>query len=213
MPQNNTIPPDICPVMYTLDMKRGKKSTGDQKIQWCSVTPVFPKEAYLTIVMFADRNTLKLTAIYPLETIDEQLESVCAYARDVVPKLEEGNPDYVAMRTITVFPLVFDRNYPLRREFWESPDVDFSPSSRVNQFAKISKLPEAYDVLVTPSGKTKRVWILRAATAFLKNTSDAAIEQFMLHSNWPVMQTAKYAAIYHLQKPIFLDWETGTPVT
>ncbi len=194
-------------------MKRRKKISERKEIAWCSKTPVFPKEAYVTVVLFADRKSQELTAIYPLESIDETLESACSYAQDVIPKLEAGNPEYAAMRTMSVFPLVFDRTYPLRREFWESPDVEYSPASRVSQFAKISKFPEAYDVLVTPSGILKRKWILRAATALLRQTPDAVIEQFMLHTNWPVLQTAKYAALYHVHKPIFLDWQTGQPVS
>ena len=182
--------------------------TDAKKIPWCSIDPAFPERAYLTVVMFAEKNG-SLAAIYALERIVTTPEDAVSYAAKTIPELEKGNPEYMAMQTLSVFPISLSSRYPLRREFWESPDVRFSPQTRTGQFAKISKFPEAYDILVTPWELSKKQPSYLAAMALLRSTGEGVIEQFMLHSDWPVDPLAKFAAVYHMHPPEFYNWMTG----
>jgi hypothetical protein len=78
---------------------------------------------------------------------------------------------------------------------------------RLRLFKKAADKPELYKLLVTPSF-LEETWTFEAALPFFISSPLTLIERFMLSSDWPVAQEAKFSAFYTFGKPLRFNWRT-----
>ena len=182
------------------NMKTGKE-------KFCYLTSAFPKSAFMLMIIICKKaDPDKAILIYPSQeifpTIDEAIANV---SKD--EKLFKEHDDLFVKNTAILIPLTFENHYPLRREFWDGETYDFSLADRVSAFVRASVSPDLYQVLVTPVLINKK-WQFTAPLPFLPTEDNKTVDQFMLHSNWQVDVRAKYAGIYKMEKPEYIDLET-----
>ena len=178
-----------------------------RKEKFCYLTPPFPKSAFMIMLSISKKsNPYKTILFYPSKeifpAINDALENV-VYDKKAFIKVDDLYFQDVAL----LIPLTFESLYPLRREFWDDEIHDFTFTDRVAAFIKASVSPDLNQVLVTP-GLFGKKWRFSAAVPFLPTADNKTLEQFMLHSNWPVDERAKYAGIYKMEKSVYINLKT-----
>lgn len=183
---------------------------------YCSIDPPFSHTGYVIIIrnVVNDRDTYEFAFDYIAPKIADVPLFIQEY-KDEILRLGER----IELRhTCVLLAVTLSRRYPLRREFWLQPTEEFSFDQRSDLFVRALAAPAMYSLLVTPNtSEGDDRWRYSAAMPFLNTTPEASIEQFMLHSTWPVSEMAKNAAIYTLSEVREYDWVaknfTNTPPT
>jgi hypothetical protein len=171
--------------------------------KYCSVDPKYPISGYVVMLMVT--TSQNNTVMYPLYQIYTSLDEVVVDIEEYKKILTEGESVSQVSDICFLFPLTFDRRYSLTREFWMNPDIAYTPSHRISAFMQVISKPELFSLLVTPSKQNRR-WRFMAALPLFTNQDDASVRQFMLHSDWPVDESAKYAAVYRIEKMQVYNW-------
>lgn len=178
--------------------------------EFCTIDPPFPVSGFAALLLVSAGGGEK--TFIPYDHLVPSLEQVASGAHVYMHHIEEEDDSIAVEDVCVVMPVVLDRRYPLRREFWESPDSDFGMREQAMPFLKACDMPEMYSLLVTPYLSEEGLWQFRAALPILNTTPDISLERFMLHSTWPVSEQAKYAAVYRLSVSRIFNWATGQVV-
>lgn len=185
----------------------------DKTIQFCTKQVEYPKEGYAVILYLI--NSEKQNIVYPHSQVFPTKEHIktelLAFRKDM-----QDSHGVTLFETCLLMPVFFEADFPLRPEFWEHPDTDYTHNDRRSTFLAASVNAGLHKLLVTPSKTKKEGWQHLAALAFPVSTPMQTLEQFMMTSNWPVEETAKNAAIYTFGEPRMYDWllkqETGAKI-
>ncbi len=179
------------------------------KTAYCSVTPQFPKEAFMAFMHLTyEQHTV---AFVPLHFIFTSLAQVQESAGQLE---EQTTTTRVIVENHAIFlPLIFEELFPLKRAYWENPLVTYSNDSRLTLFTNALTHFPLYKVLVTPWKLTKKREEFASAIPFYRSATDSDIQKFMLTSDFPVDEKAKYSALYTLGEPFAADWETGERIS
>lgn len=131
---------------------------------------------------------------------------------DMITYIQEWNREKTnalnIVDTSVIVPITLQRLYPLKREFWENPSVHYDAFDRLKGFWNAVERPNFYQLLVTPLWVNKELFF-HAAIPFYVSSTDRDIESFMLTSDYPVDERAKFAALYTLGIPLRFNWKTG----
>jgi hypothetical protein len=163
----------------------------------------FPKEAFLGFIF-------TIVDGYPLFVPLTYLHGTLADVQKAVSETKRLSKNGKEVKEdIVVFPIVFDRHFPLRKEFWDNPTEDYTVEDRIKSFIELLKNEQFIEILITPllgkKGKVK----FHTACCFTLGTPKSTVDNFMLKSNHPVETSAKYAAFYRPKTPFILNLNTG----
>lgn len=174
---------------------------------YCSKVARFPKEAYLNYVFYAKDEDIVM--LYPFEVVYPSIttlqNSMKKYAFDWNKEIANGME---IIDVSIIVPITLETLYPLRKEFWDNPTYHFDDLDRFRGFWRAAAKPSFYKVIVTPQWIGTRV-SFQAIIPFYITATRKDIDTFMLYSDYPVDEAAKYAAIYTIGTPLRFNWRTG----
>ena len=174
-----------------------------QEIKFQSIKVKFPKNLYLGTMWIVGSNNKLL--IYPMHELQSSAKATLTAARKVYDQLI--NEGYKVLDHIIFTKLTFLQNLPLKKEYWENPQVNFHEVHRMVQFSKLFDNYSAYKLLITPvDAKTNK---FNAAVPFLISADTKDVESFMYSSDWFVDPLADISAFYRLDRPLSLNLLTG----
>lgn len=171
--------------------------------KYCYRTPKFPKASYLVFVLIKVGE--EVVHLHPFYLLEKSLSEIAMDVRLIRDEYE--SEDFLIDDVVIVIPLTFHSFFPLKRSFWKRPSLPYTPDMRANEFAKILEYEDLFRILITPSLTEVNEEVFAAAMPFYKNTSEKDIERFMYMSDFPVDETAKFAALYEPQKPFDFKWK------
>jgi len=186
--------------VYNIKMKQAGK-----KQKYCYRIPKYPLRAFMAYFYLIDQSNNKL--FYPNTQIFTKVSEIADEAYFLEENLNSTN-NFTVSDKVIIMPIILDRLYPLEERFWQKPTIHYDYSDRISMFIKILDNYYMYKLIVTPMRSKNKTQFV-AAVPFFISTLDKNLEQFMLYSDFPVDESSKYAAIYELQKPLFLNWQTG----
>jgi len=175
--------------------------------KYCSLDPDFPEHAFICTLILNKEN--KIRAPFFLNQVYTNLKELGTEINKISSELV-SKPGWQVEENALITEITFVKLYPLKREYWGKPLLDYTFESRDQNLEAALLKPEMHFLLVTPSLfiEKDKSWYLTAPIAFLKSASDKTIEKFMLTSNWPVEERAKSAAIYHFSHDLLYNWQT-----
>ena len=183
-------------------MEAMKKET-----KYCTYSPNFPEKAFVVIVHLAHKLLSRdYVRNYPLINLVPSLDEVVRDISDF-SKYANKTGELIVENICTVVPVTFNSLYPLRKEFWMSPTQHYDPQERIKLLMQAISKFEMYKLLATPY-EEDRIETVAATIPFYLSADDSLIEKFMLTSDWPVDNKAKYAAFYLFNKPQSFNWMT-----
>ena len=174
-----------------------------------SVDVEFPDKAYAVYIIAEDGE--RNPKVYPLTPIFYTLEEVAFYIRESEEHFLESE-DYSIQESALLLPLHLEKLWPLKEEYWHAPSQHYDGLDRIRLFMEVPKQYQLYKLLVTPSGIDEEHNVfLDAALPILASASasDKLLEEFLNRSDYPVLETAKNAALYSFGIPFRFNWQTG----
>lgn len=175
--------------------------------KYCFLEPEFPQYAFICTLIFNKED--KIRGPFFLNQIYTNLKELGTEVKKIAGDLAK-KPGWHVEENVLITEITYERQYPLKREYWVKPILDYNFESRDQNLEAALLKSEMHFLLITPSlylDKDK-LWYLTAPIAFLKSATDETIEKFMLASNWPVEERAKHAAIYEFGKDLLYNWQT-----
>lgn len=174
--------------------------------KFCYRTPIFPKHGFIGNIHFKDNN-LHL-GFFSVSTLYTSTSEFCLdmirltkhWRQEVLSHIED---------TAVLIPLVFKEAIPLKKEYWENPNIEMPMSERQRHFNLAITHYSFYEVLCTPYKFKKPYTLLSAAFAFPVTTSKKTLNQFMYSSKYPVLTAANSAALYTCLRPYEINWKTN----
>ncbi len=174
---------------------------------YCSEDVAYPIAANAALLSISRPNGS--IVLYPCRKVHVQIEEIVRDIKELETVLTSDGERYSILESCIILPLRFSRLLALKKEYWSNPTETFADANRSNPFVKSIYNFQMFSMLVTPS-KDGDVWRYLAALPLPNSTSDSLIEQFMLHSDWPVAETAKHSALYSLEQPFVYNWVRHT---
>lgn len=178
----------------------------NKNIKYCSITPSFPKNAWMITIFILSVTEEKVIGTYPLTNLSISFEEISLDIKQLTEYNKKENKIKVG-EFVSILPVAFESLYPLRKEFWGNPSSHFDADDRIRLLREAATQPIFYKLLVTPN-ILNNIWVYSAALPFFISSNNSLIEKFMLTSDWPVTPLAKYAAIYSLGEPKKYNWIT-----
>jgi len=172
-------------------------------IDYCSEDVSYPIVAHAALLSVSRPDGSIL--LFPNRKVHAQVDDIVKDIKELESSLTKDGDSYSILESCVVLPLRLSRRFPLKKEYWSNPTESFTDTSRSTPFVKAIYNPSLYTMLITPS-KEGDVWRYLAALPIPISVSSTVIEQFMLHSDWPVAETAKQCAIYTIEQPFLYDW-------
>ncbi len=171
--------------------------------KYCSEEVTYPLVAHAAIISVSRPDSSVI--LFPNRKVHSLVEDISRDIKELENMLSKDGESYSVLDSCVVLPLHFSRLVALKKEYWANPNEAFSDSNRSNPFLKATYAPTIFNMLVTPI-KEGDVWRYLAALPISVGSSDVVIEQFMLHSDWPVAETAKHCALYSIDQPFLYNW-------
>lgn len=170
---------------------------------FCSEDITYPLLTHAAIISVARPDAS--IVLFPNRKVHIQTEDIVRDIKELENSLTKDGEAYSILESCIVLPLRFSRLVPLKKEYWANPTETFADANRSMPFVKAIYNFSLFSMLVTPS-KEGDMWRYQAALPISVGSSDMAIEQFMLHSDWPVAETAKHCALYTIEQPFLYNW-------
>jgi hypothetical protein len=161
----------------------------------------FPKNAYVCFLWILTRDRVKIPI--PYQYIFTDVEKFREIALNLSAELSQAS--VVILDQSVIVPLKLEELYPLKRKYWKRPTVEYGQWEQMQTFLKALRYWDAYKLVVTPIGVIDNTEYFSPAIPLLVSNIENDIEYFMQNSKHPVDETAKYAAIYSMGKPIGYD--------
>ena len=167
----------------------------------------YPKDAYIAGAFLIDEKG-EVTTVYPFDSVYNSLGEVSEQCRSSFEFNKTINEGWNIHEITIVLPIVFEKHFPLKPEYVVTPPATIKDHHRVALFNEAFTALPLFKLLVTPLfNPYKKAWHFNAAIPFkITASADREIESFMLNSDYPVDERAKYAAIYIFGKPIRYNW-------
>lgn len=175
-----------------------------KKVNYCTKSFAFPLKAYTAYFYLLEGN---INLYYPTTKIYTSITEIITEAK-FIEQMLPTDQDLVIKESAIVIPLNLDRLYPLKEVFWQKPTIHYDHGHRLRLFMKALDYLSFYKLVVTPI-TANNMTIYVGALPILTHAPDKTIETFMLHSDFPVDETSKFAAIYEFGKPLNLNLNTG----
>lgn len=174
------------------------------KPKYCSRIPLYPKSAFMVYFRLSDDTSKFHYPVTQLFTSLTQMRDEAKVLSEIITQRNTLEVDPTAV----ILPVVLDELFPLKEEYWKSPHVHYDYYQRMDLFLRVLNLPSFFRILVTPIHEKNRE-IFVSACPFYAHTGNKLVEKFMLYSDFPVDETAKFAALYRTMKPKEIDWQTN----
>lgn len=172
---------------------------------YCIKIPRYPLKAYIVYYHLKDGFLPKL--YYPIGPIYTDISTIIREAQLFEQNISRQT-NFVVDEKAVVAPLKLERLYELKRTFWENPQLHYDQFHRIDLFTQVLRNFAFYKLVVTPLTYQGKTYFI-SSIPFPVTSTDEDIEKFMLFSDFPVDQQAKYAAIYSFDKPLRFNWRTG----
>lgn len=177
----------------------------DSKRAYCSVVYSFPENALLLFLLIHDHK--KLTILYPIGPIYNSIQDILSDSR-YFGNITSGEDGLSLSEEALILPIKLEKLYPLEKRFWLTPQINYSHLDRLELFSRVASNHSFFKLIVTPLTYGKKT-LFMSAFPYYTTANDKIVETFMLTSNFPVDQKAKFAAIYNFEKGVHLNWHTG----
>lgn len=170
---------------------------------YCTRKPDFPVKAYLSALLFLDSSGQPVPYFHlPIfagidQILDKTDETGQQLKKQGIRLIEE----------LIITPLVFESLYPLNKNYWNKPLIEYDELYRWKSMADAIKYFTLFKLIVTSSYYRNKKDTLTAAFAY-KAGIENEIEIFMKVSDFPVSKSSKYAAIYSIEEPIRYNTST-----
>lgn len=174
-------------------------------IAYCSEDVTYPLITHAAVISVSRPDSS--VALVPNKRVHVKPEDIVRDIKDLENALSRDGEIYMILESCVLLPLQFSRLVPLKREYWENPTESFSDINRSTPFIHAIYNPSLFSMLITPS-KEGDLWRYQAALPISMGSTNAVIEQFMLHSDWPVAETARQCALYKIGQPFLYNWLT-----
>lgn len=151
-----------------------------------------------------------------LYSMQKDFSSLKKYAIEAIEKIREmsGEKSRV-IDTMLVIPVSFVKNYPLKKNMWDSPKVELQYDFRFVEYINAINKPDFYNMMVTPmfvKSKKGKIFGYNAAFTFLK-TNEEAVDSLTQMSDLYVNPEAKNAGIYSIEQVYGYDLENDEVVS
>lgn len=175
--------------------------------EYCSLEPVFPKEAYILFLFVLHKD--QAIGLVPLDGIYETVEEAADATHDVLQQLGETEHITVPEECLLV-PITLHSLFPMKRGYWSKPTLSYDQQLRVKAFSNVADCPSLYNLLVTPYlyDEMNDIWHLNATIPLVGDEHTNIIERFMKNSDQIVEPRAKYSAVYSLGDKLQFNWQT-----
>lgn len=174
------------------------------KSKYCTRIPVYPNRAFMVYFTLSDSD---MKFHYPASQIFTTLAEVSNEAKLLMEIISMRN-NLELNSVASILPITLDKLFPLKEQYWHNPNLHYDYFQRMDLFLRMLDMHEFYKLLVTPlHDKNKEIFV--SAAPFYITATEADIEKFMLLSDFPVDETAKFAAIYKIGAVQQLNWQTG----
>lgn len=177
----------------------------DLKKVYCTIEHNFPENALLLFLLIHDHKKLKI--LYPIGPIYNSIHDILADSR-YFGNLTSGEDGLSLSEEALILPIKMEKLYPLEKRFWLTPQVNYSHLDRLELFSRVVSNHSFFKLIVTPLTYGKKT-LFMSAFPYYSTADDKIVETFMLTSNFPVDQKAKFAAIYNFETGVHLNWRTG----
>jgi hypothetical protein len=179
--------------------------------EYCSEDVSYPIVAHAAVLSVSRPDGSIL--LFPNRKVHVKVDDIVKDIKELELSLTKDGDTYSVLESCIILPLRLFRRFPLKKEYWANPSESFADTNRSTPFVKAIYNPSLFTMLITPS-KEGDVWRYHAALPIPVSATDTVIEQFMLHSDWPVAETAKQCAIYTIEQPFLYDWilRTHAPI-
>lgn len=173
--------------------------------RFCYRHPKFPRHGFVACLML--ENEERTVLMHPLQVI---YTSLASFQYDL-KLLMKTNPSFETLigESVLALPVTFLKLWPLKAEYWSSPEVPLTVQTRQHMFVEAVSNYTFFTLLATPLKYTKPYTMTTAVCPFMNTSTDTAIEKFMKTSSYPVPQSAAEAALYTFEEPYGIDWKTG----
>ncbi|MFC1626770.1 hypothetical protein ACFL1P_01040 [Patescibacteria group bacterium] len=177
----------------------------DQPEKYCYLNPKYPSKAYLGFMTIMKQKNISL--IYPFMHLFSTLKHFQQDALVFIKSMEKKNiqVNHHAM----IYPITLTEIFPLKKSYWDNSTIKYSNEKRIHLLVKSAQFYAFYKLVVTPINLESKKPIYLPAFPITLQTPDTIIEQFMIHSDFPVDKVAKFAGIYRFNKPFGINALTG----
>lgn len=179
-----------------------------KNIQYCSKNYPYPVKAFTTFFYVLNDSSM---LYYPTTRIYTSINDIAGEG-DFVENTFPDRENMALSDTAIALPLDLERLYPLKKDFWAKPTLHYDHLHRLKLFMKMLEQSDFYRLVVTPIKNSGEISYV-GALPIMSNTPDSVIEQFMMTSDFPVEETAKFAAIYKVGKPMTINWRTNEAIS
>lgn len=165
----------------------------------------YPQEAFMVMIpLYVGGDEVE--DMYPVMPIFSQKDMAVKYARELV-ETEDLEPYF--QQNLVMAKLTFNRSWPLKKEYFDHPSLEYSVLQRKTEMIKMFAAPQFYELLITPSDEQTTTEGLMLAALPVSAGNDRDVEAFMQNSDWPVYPGADAAALYKIERVFGYDLENG----
>lgn len=176
--------------------------------RFCFRDPRFPETTKAGLMFLYDLKQGHTTALIPFPSLDPLKDNFVAWAKEMNEYFRKKHKSVIG---IVVLELKLNRLWKLKKEYWQNPSVD-TIFQYATSFIKVMKVPKLYQILAVANLDDGKHWHYRIAMPFYLTGADETIEKFLCCSKTPVEISAKYAALYTIEKAYGVDITTGEVV-
>ena len=174
-----------------------------KKVNFQSIKVKFPQKAYILSVWIMNEKGEKI--FFPMPQVYEDPENALKYARQLQAKKHKESINMIDWCMLT--PIIFMEKIPLKKEYWEDPNVKLTMFDRIKAFGKPFVDHKKYKLLVTPLSAKENTF--SAPSPFKKTISKKELIDFMKSSEWYVDPEADSVALYSIEESIGVNFLTG----
>ncbi len=175
-------------------------------IKYCFREPKFPVHGFMGMIPILDDDK-ELFTIFPTSLIYKEMNQFLNQINQTMLALQKRNITIAQICPLVSLTLM--KTVPLKREYWQKPQIHLSETERCGLFHRVLLFPQLHTILATPGGQEKQCDLIQATIPLTKPTADSIIEQFMRLTDFPVDQTAKLAAVYNIENIMAINITNG----
>lgn len=164
----------------------------------------FPSKLWAIVVWLVANNGIEIPMC--LSIVEKNKAQAIKNAEEAVLEIRAKFKHSNVLDYIILVPLTFSKLHPLKKEYWEMPEIRIKEVDRSTSLIKSLVNPDFYYFLVTPTRfKDKGNRIFPTAAFAFKREDEEMLGEMMKASDHSVCPEAKNAAVYEPSEPFSYD--------